>query len=286
MPSWLKRPIAFSGRKAFVEDQLTHAGLHTVCSAAKCPNRGECHARGAATFLILGEVCTRHCGFCGVKHGAPSGVDPDEPLRLCEAAFRMGLRHVVVTSVTRDDLPDGGASVFARTVGLLRNRIPNGAVELLIPDFSGNEEALETVLKSKPDVLGHNIEAVPRLYPAVRQGASYKRSLEILAKSAARDQTIIIKSGLMVGLGERIGEVEDTMGDLRDAGCSVLTIGQYLRPSAGQVPVVDFIRPEVFEQFKERARAMGFSKVFAGPYVRSSYRAEEVADLKQRGVWS
>jgi lipoic acid synthetase len=280
MPAWLKRPIAFSGRKAFVEDQVSRAGLHTVCSAAKCPNRSECHARGAATFLILGEVCTRKCGFCGVKHGAPSAVDPDEPLRLCEAAVRMGLRHVVVTSVTRDDVPDGGASIFARTVGLLRDGIPNVSVELLIPDFNGNEQSLESVLKSGPDVLSHNIETVPRLYSSVRPGASYERSCEILSKSAGRDQSMKIKSGLMVGLGERIEEVEDTMGDLRAAGCSIITIGQYLQPSAGQVPVVDFIHPDVFERFKERGLAMGFSKVFAGPYVRSSYRAEELVDFK------
>jgi lipoyl synthase len=276
MPAWLKRPIAFSGRKAFVEDQLSQAGLHTVCAAAKCPNRGECHARGTATFLILGEICTRHCGFCGVKHGVPTPIDPGEPERLCDAAFRMGLRHVVVTSVTRDDAPDGGASVFARTVGMLRDRIPGVTVELLIPDFNGNEAALEIVIKSMPDVLGHNIETVPRLYPMVRPGASYQRSLQILAQTANRQCPSHIKTGIMVGLGEGIGEVEDTMRDLKAAGCSILTIGQYLRPSADQAPVAEFITPEIFKRLKESGRDMGFEKVIAGPYVRSSYRAEEL----------
>jgi lipoyl synthase len=276
-PEWLKRPVAFSGRKAFVEESLSRAGLHTVCSAAKCPNRGECHARGAATFLIMGEICTRHCGFCNVDHGAPGEVDPGEPLRLSEAAFRMGLRHVVVTSVTRDDMPDGGASMFARTVRALRRRIPGVIVELLVPDFNGNEAALVTVLESGPDILCHNMETVPRLYPAVRPGASYKRSIELLAKTARRGESFMTKSGIMVGLGETVREVEDTMSDLKNAGCAMLTIGQYLRPSGRQIPVVDFIHPSRFQRFEETGRAMGFFKVFAGPFVRSSYRAGEMA---------
>ena len=276
MPAWLKRPIAFTGRKAFVEERLALAGLHTVCVEAKCPNRGECHAKGAATFLILGDVCTRHCRFCNVHHGAPKAIDPEEPLRLSEAAFQMGLRHVVVTSVTRDDLPDGGAVVFARTVHLLRRRIPKVTVELLVPDFSGNQAALETVIKSGPDIFSHNMETVPRLYTSVRPGASYERSLELLAKAAKCKGPFKTKSGLMAGLGESAREMEDAMADLRKAGCSIVTIGQYLQPSAGQVPVVEFINPQLFKRFEETGRAMGFYKVLAGPYVRSSYRAFEM----------
>ena len=281
LPAWLKRPIAFSGRKTFVETCLAHAGLHTVCSAAKCPNRGECFARGTATFLILGEVCTRHCRFCNVQHGTPSAIDPGEAMRLCDTAFSMGLRYVVVTSVTRDDVSDGGASLFARTVELLRKRIPDISVELLVPDFNGNNDALETVLRSRPDIIGHNIETVSRLYAAVRPGASYERSLKILAKTANHEAPILTKSGIMVGLGETREEVEAAMKDLRSAGCSILTIGQYLRPSARQLPVVEFVHPRLFKRFEEIGLAMGFTKVYAAPYVRSSYRAEEMVDAKK-----
>jgi lipoyl synthase len=275
MPVWLRRPIAFTGRMAVTEQRLAQAGLHTVCEEARCPNRGECHARGAATFLILGNICSRQCGFCSVRHGMPAAPDAGEPDRLCDAALGMKLGHIVVTSVTRDDLPDGGAAIFAQTVRLLKMRIPEAAVELLIPDFCGNEAALATVMKSGPDVLGHNIETVARLYPAVRPHASYRRSLELLAKAAGMDDNVVTKSGLMVGLGESAGEVEETLGDLREVGCRSVTIGQYLRPSARQVPITQFVHPSLFGKYEAIGRAMGFTSVVAGPYVRSSYRAGE-----------
>ena len=280
MPPWLKRPIAFTGRKAFVEESVSRAGLHTVCREAKCPNRAQCHARGTATFLILGDVCTRHCRFCNVKSGVPKAVDPEESLRLCDAALGMGLHHVVVTSVTRDDLPDGGAEMFADTVHALRKRMAKVTIELLVPDFRGDEKALATVIESGPDIFSHNIETVPRLYEHVRPQASYERSLYLLAKAANRHRAPLIKSGLMVGLGERAGEVENTMIDLKKSGCSLLTIGQYLQPSTGQTPVVEFITPDMFRWYEGRGKELGFFNVVAGPYVRSSYKANEMIEEK------
>jgi lipoyl synthase len=280
MPPWLKRPIAFTGRMAFVEESISRAGLHTVCREAKCPNRAQCHARGTATFLILGDVCTRHCRFCNVKRGVPKAVDPEESLRLCDAAVGMGLHHVVVTSVTRDDLPDGGAEMFAGTVHALRKRLAKVTIELLVPDFRGDEKALATVIESGPDIFSHNIETVPRLYEHVRPQASYERSLNLLAKAANRHRAPLIKSGLMVGLGERAGEVENTMIDLKKAGCSLLTIGQYLRPSTGQTPVVEFITPDMFQWYEGKGRELGFFNVVAGPYIRSSYKADEMVEEK------
>jgi lipoic acid synthetase len=277
MPSWLKRPMAFSGRKASVEERLSRAGLHTVCAEAKCPNRAECHARGTATFLILGDICTRGCRFCGVRHGAPRGAGEGEAGRIADAVADMGLRYVVVTSVTRDDLPDGGASEFARTVFCLRERIAAITIEVLIPDFNGSAAALETVIESGPDILGHNVETVPRLYGRVRPEASYERSIGLLAKASSRRRAIRVKSGLMVGLGESAEEVESVMRDLAGAGCSMLTVGQYLRPSSAQLPVERFIHPDVFKRFEELGKALGFESVFAGPYVRSSYKAFETA---------
>jgi lipoic acid synthetase len=276
MPSWLKRPITCGGEKNNVETQCARHDLHTVCIEAKCPNRGECFGRGTATFLILGTVCSRKCAFCGVSHGTPAPLDFEEPERVCEAVKNMGLRHVVITSVTRDDLPDGGAGHFACTVTMLKKNIPGIVVEILVPDFKGKELSLETVLQSKPDILNHNIETVPRLYPVVRPQALFSRSIHLLAKAACSDVQLETKSGLMVGLGETFEEVIQTMRDLRGAKCSLLTIGQYLRPSENQVPVHAFILPEEFKRYESIGYNLGFSKVFAGPFVRSSYRAEEM----------
>lgn len=253
---------------------LESCGLNTVCAEAKCPNRGECFSRGTATFLILGSVCTRNCAFCGVDSGDPSPPDPQEPDRLAEAALQMNLKHVVITSVTRDDLEDGGASFFASVVKAVRHKLPGATVEVLIPDLSGSQQALHTVLDSTPDVLNHNIETVPRLYSSVRPQAAYSRSLQLLSRSAA-DGRSKVKSGIMVGLGETAQEVEEVMSDLRSVGCSILTIGQYLRPSRNQVPVREFVSPQQFSHYEQTGFSMGFEHVFSGPYVRSSYRAEE-----------
>ena len=248
--------------------------LHTVCQEAACPNLGECWARGTATFLLLGEVCTRHCRFCSVATGRPAPPDPLEPSRVAEAAARLGLRHVVVTSVARDDLADGGASHFAATIRAIRYRLPGATVEVLVPDFGGSVSALETVAAGDPDVFNHNVETVERLSGSVRAKAQYRRSLGVLAWASRRGLTT--KSGLMVGLGERCGEVVDTMRDLRRAGCEFLTLGQYLQPTPRQQEVVDHVHPAVFEWYREEALAMGFRGVVASPLVRSSYRAEEV----------
>lgn len=259
---------------AAVEAVVEELGLHTVCQEAACPNLGECWARGTATFLLLGEVCTRHCRFCNVAPGRPGPPDPLEPSRIAEAAARLGLRHVVVTSVARDDLPDGGAGHFAATIRAIRHRSPGATVEVLVPDFGGSVLALETVATAGPDVFNHNVETVERLSDSVRAKAHYRRSLGVLAWAKRRGLTT--KSGLMVGLGERCGEVVETMRDLRRAGCDLLTVGQYLQPTPRQQEVVDHVHPAVFEWYREEALAMGFRGVAASPLVRSSYRAEEV----------
>jgi len=275
LPPWLKRGIAFSGRHGEVTELISSCRLNTVCAEAKCPNRGECFSRGSAAFLILGPVCTRNCAFCGVKSGRPMSVDGDEGERLADAARRMGLKHVVITSVTRDDLPDGGASAFAAALKCLRAQIPQAAVEVLIPDFLGSAAALKTVLDAEPDVLNHNIETIPRLYPSIRPQAVYERSLELLRR-ATDDGRPAVKSGIMVGLGETASEVTELMRDLRAAGCAVITVGQYLRPSRRQVPVKEFITPEQFSIYEKTALDMGFDRAFCGPFVRSSYRAGEI----------
>ena len=270
-PSWLWRRLSPGAESAVagVERLLAGLCLHTVCQEARCPNVVECFCRGTATFMILGDTCTRGCRFCAVRHGQPTPLDSDEPERVAEAAARMGLCHVVVTSVTRDDLPDGGAGQFA-----LRRRLPQATVEVLVPDFSGCCAALEAVLDAQPDVLNHNLETVPRLYPQVRPRADYHRSLGVLAWAKARAPHIVTKSGLMLGLGERTVEVLDGFHDLRRIGCDLLTLGQYLQPTDCQLPVVRYVRPEEFEGYRDRAEALGFRGVAAGPLVRSSYRAE------------
>jgi lipoic acid synthetase len=248
--------------------------LHTVCEEAHCPNLGECWGRGTATFMILGEVCTRACGFCAVKTGLPGQPpDPDEPRRVAEAVARMGLRYAVVTSVNRDDQADGGASIFAATVREIRARVPGCAVEVLIPDFKGRWDALQTVTDARPDVLNHNVETVPSLYRLARAGASFGRSLELLRRS--KGAGLLTKSGVMVGLGEERVEIEETIRAIRSSGADILTVGQYLRPSPKHLPVVRYYSPGEFDALRAFALDLGFAHVESGPLVRSSYRAEQ-----------
>jgi len=258
-----------------VKDLLADLKLHTVCQSASCPNIGECFGSGTATFLILGGICTRNCRFCGVPKGSPSLLNPDEPENVAKAVEALGLRHTVITSVTRDDLPDGGASHFAMTLRLIRQRTPAVTAEVLIPDFQGDHDAIQLVLDAAPDVFNHNLETVPRLYPSVRPEADYWRSLEVLAV-AALGGVGIIKSGLMVGLGESEDEIKEVFRDLVSAGANALTIGQYLRPSKDHLPVVEYIHPDQFKLYELLAYEAGFVKVESGPLVRSSYHAERV----------
>ena len=262
---------------------LNKCRLHTVCQEARCPNLWECFSRQTATFLIMGSRCTRNCRFCSVAHGQLNPPDPEEPARVAEATQSMELRYVVVTSVTRDDLPDGGAAFFTETVKKIRKRVPGTLVEVLIPDFQGNARALQVVMEAHPDVLNHNLETVPRLYSAVRPGAVYKRSLELLKRARKYNSTIPTKSGLMLGLGESPGEVRETLSDLLDAGCNILTMGQYLQPTREQLPVKRFIYPQEFDNWRETALKMGFSAVASGPFVRSSYHAKELYQAVNRG---
>ncbi len=273
MPAWLKRPIAYSGKQNFIHDEIQKHGLHTVCREAKCPNRGECFSRGTATFLILGENCTRNCSFCSVRHEVPAPLNEHEPHLLVDAVKKMNLKHVVITSVTRDDLPDGGAAVFNNIVHLIREQLSSVTIELLIPDMQGNKDALTVVFNSRPDVLNHNIETVPSLYSRIRPQAVYERSLAVLEMAASHGLTT--KSGIMVGFGEKKEEVLDAMRDLRKHGCNILTIGQYLQPTEKQVPVENFVPPSTFEFYKKEGVQMGFKAVYSGAFIRSSYRAEE-----------
>jgi lipoyl synthase len=248
--------------------------LHTVCEEAHCPNLGECWSRGTATFMILGDVCTRACGFCAVKTGLPdSAPDRDEPRRVADAVARMRLRHAVVTSVNRDDQPDGGAGIFAATIRAIRGRVPDCTVEVLIPDFKGRWEALQLVIDARPEILNHNVETVPRLYRQARSGASFARSLELLKRS--KEQGLLTKSGVMVGLGEERAEIEETIRAIRQSGTDVLTIGQYLRPSAQHLPVQRYYAPAEFDELRAVALDLGYAHVESGPLVRSSYHAEQ-----------
>ncbi|MDH7601662.1 MAG: lipoyl synthase [Armatimonadota bacterium] len=246
--------------------------LHTVCQSANCPNIGECWRARTATFMILGNICTRNCRFCAVQHGEPQPADPDEPRRVAQAVAYLKLKHAVITSVTRDDLPDGGASLFAETIRLIRSSVTGCTVEVLVPDFQGEWTALDTVLSAGPEVLNHNVETVPRLYADIRPQARYERSLELLKRAKGRART---KSGLMVGVGETWEEVLQTMRDLRGVGCDVITIGQYLAPSRRHAAVVRFYTPEEFEELRQVGLEMGFARVESGPLVRSSYHAAE-----------
>lgn len=274
LPSWLRK-ASISGSHETLRLLRRHR-LHTVCEEARCPNRGLCFSKPTATFLILGDTCTRNCGFCSVTPGNPTGVDPEEPERVAQAAKEMGLRYVVITSVTRDDLPDGGASQFAATIRAIRRHLPGARVEVLTPDFMGSEEAIKTVVEAGPDVFNHNLETVPRLYSRVRPQADYQRSLNLLRVVHRLRPSMPTKSGLMVGLGETFEEVVSVMEDLRTAGCTLLTIGQYLRPKRSCLEVVEFIRPEVFEQYRRVALRMGFHYVASHPMARSSMNAEEM----------
>lgn len=251
--------------------------LRTVCEEARCPNRGECFGRGTATFLLLGEVCTRACGFCDITNGVPRRVDPLEPERIRAAVRELGLSHVVLTSVDRDDLKDGGAAHFARTIAALRTLDPPPTVEVLTPDFLGRFDSLRVVVDARPDVFNHNVETVPRLYARVRRGARLDRSLGLLSAAKILEPSLTTKSGLMLGLGEREEEVRELLASLRRASVDVVTIGQYLRPSMENLPVVEYVSPEVFDRHRAFGEGLGFRHVFAGPFVRSSYRAEEFA---------
>lgn len=276
-PPWLKRSLPAGPTYESVRALLKKRRLHTVCEEAKCPNIWECFSRRTSTFLIMGDRCTRKCRFCAVAHGTSSGPpDPTEPARVAEAVKGMGLRHVVITSVTRDDLPDGGARQFAETIRAIQEKTPDARVEVLIPDFQGSLSALKTVIDAQPHVLNHNIETVPRLYPSVRPGAIYERSLQLLMRVQNLDPSIPTKSGLMLGLGETPEEIHQTLLDLLQVGCSLLTLGQYLQPSKEHLPVVRFIPPSEFERWRKRALQMGFMEVASGPFVRSSYHAEEL----------
>jgi lipoic acid synthetase len=276
-PGWLKVRFRDGERYRSMLGLVRREQLHTVCEEAHCPNLGECWNAGTATFMILGDVCTRSCGFCAVTSGRPNGLDLLEPLRLSRTVEALGLDYAVITSVNRDDLEDGGASVFAACLRAIRHRRPSCQVEVLVPDFEGNWDALRTVVEASPVVLNHNTETVPRLYARVRPKARYERSLELLRRVKQIEPAMTTKSGIMTGLGETTEEVLQTMRDLRDHGCDLLTVGQYLRPDAKHLPVERYWRPEEFEAVREAGMAMGFRHVEAGPFVRSSYHAGEQA---------
>jgi lipoyl synthase len=280
LPTWIREKKLNLGGLHEIKSLLREKKLHSVCESLACPNRSECFARGTATFMILGDVCTRACGFCNVTTGRPyAPPSPDEPRAVAEAARRMGLRHVVVTCVTRDDLRDGGAAQFAATIRALRQALPHAEVEVLTSDFHGNAEAVRVVVEARPDYFNHNVETVPRLYDHVRPGSRFARSIDILREAKRLDPTLVTKSGLMVGLGERRDEVLDVLKRLRDAGCEIVTIGQYLQPKREKLDVVEYVEPRVFDQYREAGERMGFRAVFAGPFVRSSYMADLVAAL-------
>ncbi|MFC2038420.1 lipoyl synthase [Chloroflexota bacterium] len=273
LPGWFRQKPGDPEVIEDVKSLLAGLNLHTVCENALCPNAGECLSSNTATFLILGDICTRHCTFCAVKKGVPAPLDSNEPTSLLEAVRKLGLDYIVITSVTRDDLPDGGASRFAEIIALLKGRRKKAVIEVLVPDFLGSEEAVRTVVKSEPQVINHNVETVPRLYPGVRPEADFNRSVELLASVKNLDPSIITKSGLMLGLGETKAEVLELMGDLREAECDLLTIGQYLRPSPGHHPVDRFVPPDEFEKYSAAGREMGFSGIVSAPLVRSSFQA-------------
>jgi len=277
-PDWLKVRAPGSPRYLRLKGLMRELNLHTVCEEAQCPNIGECWNHGTATFMILGDVCTRACSYCAVSHGRPSAVDTAEPSRVADAIRTLDLDYVVITSVDRDDLTDGGASIFADTIRETRARLSACRIEVLIPDFQGNEAALRTVLDARPDILNHNTETVPRLYRMARSGGRYARTLELLERSRRYAPDIPTKSGVMVGLGEEHDELIATLQDLRRVGCGILTIGQYLRPSAAHAPMARYYHPDEFRELKERALEMGFVHVESGPLVRSSYHAHETAD--------
>src|SRR5581483_5637530 len=275
LPDWLKRSLPTGNGNFFTQHLLRELRLETVCENARCPNRPECYARRTATFMILGNVCTRPCGFCSVPRGTPEVLEDDEPQRVAEASLRLGLRHVVITSVTRDDLVDGGADHFYRCILAVRART-GAAVEVLTPDFLGNTAAIERVLEARPEVYNHNMETVPRLYAKVRGRADYQRSLDLLAHVKRQAPAVVTKSGLMLGLGETTEELLEVLADLRGVGCDTLTLGQYLAPTLKHVPVKRYVPPAEFDKLAILARSLGFKHVASGPFVRSSYHADEM----------
>lgn len=273
-PDWLKVRLPQGPNYNDIKGLLRGLELHSVCEEAQCPNIGECFESRTATFLILGRVCTRNCGFCAIETGHPTELDQEEPERVARAVQRLGLRHVVITSVTRDDLDDGGASIFAGTIQKIRAYLPTCSIEVLIPDFQGDRASLEKVVQARPDILNHNIETVARLSFQVRPLADYDRSMELLRRAKEMDSNLLTKSGIMVGIGETREEIIQTFLDLRRASCEILTIGQYLRPSKQHIPVEKFYSPDEFRELKEEAEKIGFSAVESGPLVRSSYHAK------------
>ena len=278
LPPWIREKTLNLAELHDVKSLLRQNSLHSVCESLACPNRTECFSRGTATFMILGDICTRMCGFCNVTTGRPyAAPSPEEPRAVAAAARRLNLRHVVVTSVTRDDLPDGGARHFAATIHELRAALPASAIEVLTSDFHGNLQAVEIVVAARPDYYNHNVETVPSLYDYVRPGSRFERSLAVLAHARRVDPGIKTKSGLMLGLGEKKAEVIDVMKRLRGTGCEILTIGQYLQPKKEKLDVVEYIHPAVFDEYRQIGESLGFSAVFSGPFVRSSYMADLVA---------
>jgi len=270
-PDWLRVKIPSGEQYLRLKELMERHRLHTVCEEARCPNMGECWNAGTATFMILGDVCTRSCGFCAVKTGRPHVLDREEPARVAEAIRIMNVRHAVITSVNRDELEDGGAGIFAETIRAAREARPGVTIEVLIPDFQGDADALQTVVDAHPDILNHNTETIPRLYPAVRPQAKYARSLELLDR--AKRAGMVTKSGLMLGLGETNEEVLEVLSDLRAVSCDIVTLGQYLQPGKDHLPVVRFVHPQEFAMLRERGIAMGFRHIESGPLVRSSYHA-------------
>lgn len=276
-PDWLRIKLQGAEKLTEIKKMLNRLELNTVCKEANCPNMIECFGRRTATFMIMGSVCTRNCSFCNVTKGSPNNLDPQEPMRVAEAVKELGLKHAVITSVTRDDLPDGGAGHFAQVIELIKAQ--DVIVEVLIPDLQGDEESLRVIVDAKPHVLNHNIETVPRLYPTVRPKANYSRSLELLKRVKLWDAGIYTKSGIMVGLGEQQAEVVNVMRDLRAVGCDLLTVGQYLAPSDKHHPVIEYVHPDIFKKYQDIAYQLGFKHVASGPLVRSSYHADEVTDI-------
>lgn len=275
LPPWLKRQVGKSENVTEIKRILRGNDLHTVCEEARCPNLGECFEQKRATFLILGDYCTRGCGFCSVKEGLPLLPDPDEPRNVAAAAAKMGVKYAVITSVTRDDLPDGGSTQFAETIKAIREVLPHASIEVLTPDFGGDIEAINRVCNAGPDVYNHNVETVPSLYPRVRPQAEYGRSLDLISHVKTNYPSILTKSGLMLGFGEEKEEVISLLEDLKKAGCDLVTIGQYMRPTKNNLQVVEYVNPEVFNELEAIGKSMGFTGIYSGPLVRSSFNAEE-----------
>jgi len=273
LPSWFKVKATTGPDYLDIKQTMERLKLHTICEEARCPNRWECWNARTATFLILGDICTRRCHYCSVETGRPDALDHEEPLRVARAVEALGLRHAVITSVNRDELPDGGATVFAETIRQTRRLTPDCTIEVLIPDFEGNDAALATVCSERPEILNHNIETVRRLFPSIRPQGRYQRSIELLGK--AKQQGMTTKSGLILGMGETMDEAREVMHDLRAVGCDIITIGQYLQPTRDHLPVARFYDPSEFAMLKEQGLKMGFSHVESGPLVRSSYHAEQ-----------